>query len=349
MAERAGRRIPAVLGQPVIDPADWRAADLATDPRWSHRLTGSEIESLWRMACSVAERIDDDPMRLLAVEKDDLELGECTQTIRAVADQLRDGYGIALIRGLPIDDFGLLRSAIVYWAFGRHLGRARSNNPEGDLLGHVTDLGKTQDDPNSRGYQTREAMDYHCDQSSIVGLLCVREPREGGISKIASAIAVYNELLRRSPQSVRLLAAPFCWTKHGEADPSAPAWYTSPVFSVLDGKLCVSFGPRHILKGHALPGAPALTTAQRQALALTEAIADELHFGMELRRGDIQFLNNFVTLHTRSAYEDWPEPGRKRLLWRLWLSAPDIRPPTDYVRQWDSGVTVAATRERIVL
>lgn len=68
----------------------------------------------------------------------------------------------------------------------------------------------------------------------------------------------------------------------------------------MDGKFCASFGPKHIVKGHLLPGAPVLTTQQRRAIELAEEIAEKLHYPMRLQRGDIQFLNNFVTVHTRS-------------------------------------------------
>src|SRR5690606_18060104 len=124
------------------------------------------------------------------------------ERIPAIFDQLKDGLGVVLIRGLPMDELTRLEAATIYWAIGTRLGEARSNNPEGDMLGHVTDLGKDQDDPKSRGYQTRAAMDYHCDQSSIVGLFCVNEPKAGGISKIASSVAVYNALLQRHPDIV---------------------------------------------------------------------------------------------------------------------------------------------------
>jgi hypothetical protein len=31
-------------------------------------------------------------------------------------------------------------------------------------------------------------------------------------------------------------------------------------------------------------------------------------------------VSNHVVLHARTAYEDWPEPERKRHLLRLWLT-----------------------------
>jgi hypothetical protein len=48
-----------------------------------------------------------------------------------------------------------------------------------------------------------------------------------------------------------------------------------------------------------------------------------LKLDMDFRPGDIQLVNNLITLHTRTEYEDWPEPAKKRHLYRLWLTIPD--------------------------
>lgn len=341
------KRSPARLGYPVDDPAAWTGADLQANTNWCHHLSQNEIESLTRLAADVRRRIGDDLSLLIACDRSAFDLGAFDPTMAAIRAQLKDGLGVVLIKGLPLAELERLDAAVIYWAIGSYLGKVRSNNPQGDLFGHVTDLGHTQKDAKSRGYQTSEAMDYHCDQTSIVGLLCVEEPQSGGLSKIASSVSVYNELLKRSPESVALLSEPMYWTKHGEVDPNEAPHYRSPVFSVLDGMLCTSYGPNHIAKGHALEGAPPLTGAQRSALDLVRIIAEEQHYAMKLERGDIQLLNNFVALHTRTAYVDWPD--RKRLLWRLWLSDPDLRPYTDYAKQWDRGVHLATTQTRIVL
>ena len=39
----------------------------------------------------------------------------------------------------------------------------------------------------------------------------------------------------------------------------------------------------------------------------------------------MQFLCNHVILHDRTAFEDWPEPERRRHLLRLWLCPPEGR------------------------
>jgi hypothetical protein len=62
----------------------------------------------------------------------------------------------------------------------------------------------------------------------------------------------------------------------------------------------------------------------------------------------MQFLHNHQILHDRTAYDDWPEPERKRHLLRLWLCAPDGRPlPDGYAARY--GGTTIGDRGGIVV
>ena len=53
------------------------------------------------------------------------------------------------------------------------------------------------------------------------------------------------------------------------------------------------------------------------ALTRREDIVLDTHF----EPGDIQYLNNFKILHSRTDYEDWSDPARKRYLERIWLNS----------------------------
>jgi alpha-ketoglutarate-dependent taurine dioxygenase len=53
---------------------------------------------------------------------------------------------------------------------------------------------------------------------------------------------------------------------------------------------------------------------------------DEMRLDMVFEPGDIQLLNNYTVLHWRTAFRDFPEPERKRRLYRLWLNRPGERP-----------------------
>jgi len=322
----------------VEDNAVWTGSEISISEDWQYHLSAAEIDGLKCMAADIRPALDDDPNQLMSLPADRFNLGAFESRVKQLYTGLKNGQGIALVKGLPVHELDLIDVAIIYWGIGLKLGQATPNNPEGDMFGHITDLGKTQQDPNSRGYQTREAMDYHCDQCDIVGLLCIRTARSGGMSKVASSIAVYNEMLRTYPEHAEALTNPFRWSKLGEYKEGEEPYYQSPVFNFLDGKLCVSFGPIHIEKGHALPGSPPLTKLQREAIRLAEEIADQQRFDMVLEPGDIQFLNNYVALHNRSEYVDHEDPALKRLLWRLWLMNPDLRPRTNYAKNFQHGV-----------
>ncbi len=348
-ASAAGGRPAAVPGRPVADPADWTGADLTARSDWRLDATDAESAHLVDMARAAAARLGGDPNRLLDASRSDFDLGPFAGTVEAMLGLLRDGPGVALYRGLPLDDLSLMETAVVYWAMGLHMGAAQSNNPEGDMIGHVLDAGRDYDHPQHRGYQTSATMDYHCDQTDAVGLLCLRTAKSGGLSKIVSSVRLYNEVLRRRPDLFEALTQPYCWTKHGEMEAGELPYYESPAFNFLDGKLCTAFGPQHMIKGHALPDAPDMTARQREAIEVVEALAEEHHAAMRFERGDIQFLNNYTALHTRTAFEDWPEPERRRVLWRLWLRIPDFRPATPYSAQWAKGVRLERTQQQIRL
>ena len=74
-----------------------------------------------------------------------------------------------------------------------------------------------------------------------------------------------------------------------------------------------------------LPGVPTLTEAQRRATQCLDEVLrrPSLMYTMYLQPGDMQLLNNHVTLHSRTEFEDHGAPAMKRTLFRLWLAPPD--------------------------
>ena len=73
------------------------------------------------------------------------------------------------------DDVGL-----IFWGMGRYLGGPLHQNPEGDLLGHVYDHGRTYGNIDVRGYETNAYLPYHTDAGDMVGLLCLRRGSRAG-------------------------------------------------------------------------------------------------------------------------------------------------------------------------
>jgi alpha-ketoglutarate-dependent taurine dioxygenase len=68
-------------------------------------------------------------------------------------------------------------------------------------------------------------------------------------------------------------------------------------------------------------------TATNEALDVFYALCADPRFCLKIpfRPGDIQYLQNHVVFHGRTAYQDHPPPRPKRHLMRIWLSAADGR------------------------
>lgn len=345
----AENREPARPGEPVIDPAVWAGADLAGRDDWIYTLTAEDLEALRDLARRVRRTIGDDPDKLLGQSTENFDLGRVAPPMDEVFHQLKDGRGFQLIRGMPVASWDRLDLAIAYWAMGLRIGTPLSNNPDGDMIGHVTDMGLDYDNPNHRGYQTSAHMLFHTDQCDVVTLLCLQTAKSGGQSKIVSAPAVHNEMIRRRPDLVAELTTDMFWTKHGELSPGEDPWYKMAVFNYIDGFLTTAGGYKHIEKGHALPGNPPLTAAQKEAFALLAEVNEELHLSMSFEIGDIQLLNSHVTMHSRTSYEDWPTPEKRRRLWRLWLRNADLRPRPEAFSHRTSGISTPQTKFQINL
>ena len=193
----------------------------------------------------------------------------------------------------------------------------------GHVLGDVTDQGKTIDDPTVRGNELGGiALDYHTDGSDLVGLLCLRTARRGGLSCVANAVAIHNHLVRERPDLAAALYEPMPYDTRGEQADGAPAFYSVPAFTEHAGRLFVRFIPQYILASQRHPEAPRLSATAREAIAAASALANDPDFNvyMDLQPGEMQFINNYHVLHGRTAYEDDVAHGYKRHLKRLWLA-----------------------------
>jgi hypothetical protein len=194
-----------------------------------------------------------------------------------------------------------------------------SQNKLGHILGHVKDLGGDYNDAHTRGYMTNAEMRFHTDACDYVGLLCLHPSKCGGESRIASSVTVYNRMLEIRPDLVKVLTEDFYRSRSGEVSPLELPYFKQPIFSFTDGYFSATGVGAVIDKAQQLPGVPKFTPAQKEAVEVYRQTVEACALDIDFERGDIQFLNNFVMLHTRREYEDWPEEQRKRHLLRLWL------------------------------
>jgi hypothetical protein len=339
---RSSRRGFATPMQPVVDPAGWTADELRNVADWSYRISERDADELAAGIAAVRRA----GVPVVEVARENFPLAGFADVLADVRREFKDGRGIVMLQSFPVERFDREETAIAYLGLGAYLGKTMSQNKQGHVLGHVKDLGGDYADPHTRGYMTRAEMFFHADACDYVGLLCLKTSKSGGASRVASSVTVYNRILERRPDLAKVLTEDFYRSRSGEVNPGEAAFFKQPIFSFTDGYFSATGASAVVDKAQKLPGVPKFTEAQKEAVALYRATVAECALDIGFEAGDIQFLNNFVMLHTRRAYEDWPEPARKRHLLRLWLSDPASRPipPEQRAGRAGRGVQLAGVR-----
>lgn len=306
-------------------PAAWIGSAIQRDETWIHRLDAASVAEI-DAALAHARRV----RAQIPFAVDAFPLPRLGAGLDAILEEIENGRGLVLLRGIPRERYTDEECALIYWGLGVHLGNPVSQNARGHRLGHVRDEGRVFADPNARGYQTNQRMDFHCDllPVDVLGLFCLRTARSGGASKVVSALAVHNVLREERPDLLEALYGPFHLDWRGEEPEGEPPWYTIPMFSERDGKVTSRICNRSYYESTARFGEQYRPTdLQREALDKVQEICNrrELMLTMDFQEGDIQLLNNHVTMHGREAFEDHDEPGRQRHLLRMWIAVDDAR------------------------
>ncbi len=299
-------------------PAAWIGPEVERRDDWRAVLDAAQIAEL-EDALARAKATGKPTEAMTAA---DFPLPGLTREIDRWRATLATGLGFQVVRGAPVERWSRAETERFFWCLGLHLGRPGAQNPQGDLLGHVTDTGDDAGDPMVRLYRTSANIAYHCDAADVVGLLCLRAARSGGASRIVSSVTVYNELLRRRPDLVDRLYEPFCLDVRNEDSSEALRTLPIPPCRFDGDRLRTFFHSDYFRSALRHPDVPRFTEDEQTLLDLYEEIASspDFYFDMDLAPGDIQWLSNHTVLHARTAYEDDPEPSRKRHLLRLWLS-----------------------------
>jgi TfdA family taurine catabolism dioxygenase TauD len=305
---------------PITGPQAWRGADLATDPSWIVTFTAPELAEIDR-ALAAARATG---RTLGELGREHFPLGGLTARLAEVLEEIHRGRGFVVLRGLPVERYSDDDVGLILWGLGRHLGSPLYQNPQGDLLGHVYDHGRTYGNIDVRGYETNAYLPYHTDAGDMVGLLCLRRGLEGGLSSIVSSVTVHNEILAAHPEYLGLLYNGFYYirreaalTERGVSDRPIP------IFGYADGMVSCRYIRNQINAGAVKREVP-LTTFEKAALDFLDEQTrrPDLRLDMDLQLGDIQLINNYTILHSRTGFKDGELPHQKRHMLRLWLKFP---------------------------
>lgn len=323
---------------PIDTRSAWRGEDLVPE-QWVYTLSDTDIEHLEEGL----RRAEESGCELWELDTDSFPVAGYEDTLAGIGDQLDDGLGFLLIRGLNVARYTQRQAELLFFGLGAHLGRPMIQNSRGHILGHVMDEGKQLGERGVRGYQTSASLSLHTDRfSDVVGLLCWRQATVGGDSVVVSATHIYNELLKVRPDLCELLFEPWPWMQRDEVPPGVDEPFE---FSALaeehDGKVYFRLNREVLEKSRLIEGAEPLTKEQQELLQVMDEIAERpgvaLH--MRLAPGDIQLLNNYVIVHGRGQFEDAAAEDASadaRHLFRLWLDRATLANPT-WARQKPYG------------
>jgi hypothetical protein len=324
-------------------PAAWYGPQWAGRDDWIVVLSADDVAEVEAALAAWHARVASGATAAPApLEAADFPLPRLGERLVGLRRELLDGRGFVLIRGMPVGRWSARDASLAFIGLGAHLGRARSQNAAGHLLGHVRDVGLSSTDPNVRIYQTHERQTFHTDSCDVVGLLCLREARSGGDSLLVSSTTIFNEMRRRRPELAARLFEPIATDRRGEVPAGMKPYFEIPVFSWYAGRLTAIYQRQYIDSAQRFADAPRIDAQLREALDLFDALAEDpaLNLRMRLAPGDVQFVHNHVMLHDRTAFDDWPEPARRRHLLRLWLALPGARPLPPVFAQRYGSVTV---------
>jgi hypothetical protein len=323
----------------------WHGKELDAAGDWIFTLSDTHRREI----DAALARVERPGAPLLGFTRDEFPLAATAELLARVSDELENGRGAVRLRGLPVERYADDALRQIFWGIGAHLGTAVYQNAKGEIMGEVRDESKLP----TRTYAPTEAnrivssrararstgpLRWHTDRCDVIALLCVRNARAGGISKLTSIVTIYNEIRRRRPDLLDLLCQDYWRARPADEDgATGDRAFALPVFGVRDGKLTCQHSRTYVEQAQEFPEVPRITAAQNEALDLLAEVAEEVCLYSQFVPGDVQLLNNHVIFHGRTAYEDDSATHQERLLLRLWLSTPNSRRlPLGFAGFWGS-------------
>lgn len=147
------------------------------------------------------------------VNQETFPLPNLHDELRRLSDELHNGHGFFVIRGLRVDEHTREENVIIYAGLSSHIAPLRGcqdrrydGKPAAVTLAHIKDLSGPERNGiiGSPAYTTDKQV-FHTDSGDIVALFALETAAAGGASKLASTWRVYNEIARTRPDLIHTL------------------------------------------------------------------------------------------------------------------------------------------------
>lgn len=311
-----------MIAEQIAGPSAWRRGDIASGD-YRVRLSAACLDEIRRLAGEIRAY----PLPVVLRRPEEYALPHCRAAMAEVRHILKEGVRFAVVDRLPLEELSADAATAIYWLLSSMVARPVAQKLDGTMIYDVHDTGQAAL-PGSgiRPDKTNIEIRFHQDNAynqtppEIVGLLCLRTARRGGTSRVLSFHTVHNELLAHHRELLPRLYRPFRFDRQREFFAGEEETFAAPVFTADAGELQARFSAHQINGGYALTGEP-IDADGAAALKATLDIFEQpgVAVDFEFAPGEIQFVDNRVLGHSRTEFEDWPEPERRRHLVRLWL------------------------------
>ena len=169
------------------------------------------------------------------------------------------------------------------------IGTPVSQSSEGEMIFSVKDSGFSDNDPRSRGPNTRKKLSFHSDRCDVIGFLCLQQAMSGGENQIVSSVAIHNHMLKNYPELLNVLYEPFYYKRHNVDTVNELPYCRQPIFSVTEGKFACNLLRVLIDRAYAMSEIPDMSDLQKTALDKIEEIASTeiMHYSYRQEPVDI--------------------------------------------------------------
>ena len=241
-----------------------------------------------------------------------------------------------------------LEASPAEWFLGltQKIGTPLSQSATGELILSVRNESFGQDDQRTRGPNTNRKLGFHTDRCDAIAFLCLQPAKSGGENQVVKSEEVEKRIRDERPDLHELLCKPFPYKRHVVDKANALPYCLQPIFSWKKGFFACSYLRVLIDRADRDAECPSLTNAQREALDFMDQVCeqDNLQNRFTMKSGDLLFLNNWITLHRRTVFEDHEDVEKRRHLLRVWLSMPNSRPIDDAFKSNFGSVKAGAVR-----
>ncbi len=272
-------------------PAVWYNEKLFESRYWNYHFTAAEIAEI------------ETAIRSLKTNPNAVSFPRLNQTLSAVSEELENGKGTVLLKGMPIGQYSEADLTAVYQLLCRQMGvpvRQSGANWDSDLRESsqfITAI-RAEAHSSSQGQQSNDAYQLHTDRYDVLSLLCVRQARTGGENRLASALTICNEMLQSQPEIAQGLFQGMPWLYEGEG-----GWISYPTWCIHKGKFTTQVSSTYPRLSQLVKGAAQLTEGHKQGLESLQTIGNQVGVTLRLEPGDWLLVNNHTVYHARSSWE----------------------------------------------